>query len=126
MLTARDLSAEALSHFRVAARARQQREAEALARREGHAWELAQQAARLLYAQFGADRVVTFSSLTRPGCFNEWSDLDLAAWGLHPSQSLRAMTTVADLDAHIAINLVDVATCSEDLLCAIEREGRPL
>ena len=126
MPTARDLTPEQLARYRAAARSRQQQETEALARREASAWKLAQRAAALLYDRFEVDRVVAFGSLTHPGCFTEWSDLDLAAWGLRPRDSLRAMAAVADLGTDVAANLVDVATCSDTLRLVIEREGRPL
>lgn len=126
MPTARDLTAEELARYRAAARSRQQQETEALARREARAWKLAQRAAALLYDRFEVDRVVVFGSLTHPGCFTEWSDLDLAAWGLRPRDSLRAMAELANLGTDVAVNLVDVATCSDPLRLVIEREGRPL
>ena len=126
MPTARDLTPEQLARYRAAARSRQQQETEALARREARAWKLAQRAAALLYDRFEVDQVVVFGSLTHPGCFTEWSDLDLAAWGLRPQDSLRAVASVADLGVDIAVNLVDVATCSDALHLVLEREGRPL
>jgi len=49
--------------------------------------------------------------------------VDIAAWGLSPKDTLRAIGTVMDVDTAIAINLVDVGTCRPELLAAIEQEG---
>jgi predicted nucleotidyltransferase len=67
--------------------------------------------------------VVVFGSLVHRGCFTPWSDVDLAAWGVRPEETFRAIGTVMDLDAEIEINLVDVETCSSSLLTMIEQEG---
>ncbi len=66
---------------------------------------------------------MVFGSLVRAGCFTPWSDVDIAAWGLSPKDTLRAIGTVMDVDTAIAINLVDVGTCRPELLAAIEQEG---
>ncbi len=106
------------------ARLRDEREQEE-ARRE-QAWRLAQQAAALLRANFDVRRVVAFGSLVHPDRFTRWSDVDLAAWGLTPANWLRATGAVRELSREIELNLVDAATCSPELLAAIEREGVPL
>ena len=67
--------------------------------------------------------VVVFGSLVHKGCFTQWSDVDLAAWGLRPEDTFRAMGAVQDLDSEIIINLVDVETCSPSLLAVIKKEG---
>jgi uncharacterized protein len=100
-----------------------ERERVALAEREVRAWELARQAAALLRRQFAAGRVVVFGSLVHPGLFTEWSDVDLAVWGLGLEDTLRALGAVHDLSAEIALNLVDIATCRPSFLEVIEREG---
>lgn len=117
------LSREELASYRAAARRQAEQEQQALARREQRAWELARQAAQLLREQFGAARIVLFGSLSRPGWFTPWSDVDIAAWGLRPEDTFRAIGAVMDLAADIEVNLVDVQTCSASLLAAIEREG---
>lgn len=94
--------------------------------REKHAWELARLAAVLLKEQFKATKVMLFGSLVRNDCFTLWSDVDIAAWGISPDQTLRAMEAVRDLDEIIEVNLVDVNTCIPTLLANIEREGRLL
>jgi uncharacterized protein len=126
MATAGELTAAQLASYRVAARQRHEAERRALALREQHAWELARRAATLLQDEFHADRVVVFGSLMHAGCFTVWSDVDLAASGLDPRDTLRAMERVHDLSQEIPINLVDLAACSESLRRVIEREGQPV
>jgi predicted nucleotidyltransferase len=126
MATARELTPEATAAYRAAARRRQEAERRALAARERRAWELAREAAAALRRQFGAGRVVVFGSLVCPGGFTAWSDVDIAAWGLRPDDTFRAIGAVMDLDADIALNLVDAGACSPALRQVIEREGVPL
>ena len=80
----------------------------------------------MLRRDFAAGRVVIFGSLVQEGRFTEWSDVDLAAWGLDSKNWLKAIGAVQRLSGEIELNLVDVASCSPELLAAIEREGEPL
>lgn len=98
-----------LTRYRATAYRRWQRDQQVLQRRQQRAWSLARQAATLLRDRFGADRVVVFGSLIHPGCFTRWSDVDLAAWGICPQDTLAAMAAVLALDATLPINLVDSA-----------------
>ncbi len=66
---------------------------------------------------------MVFGSLVRPHCFTLWSDVDIAAWGLSPKDTFRAIGAIMDLDAEIEVNLVDIGTCHPELLASIEREG---
>src|SRR4029450_9268197 len=111
-----------MAAYRDTARRRQAGEQQELARRQAHAWEVAQRAATCLKAQFGAERLMVFGSLVRAGCFTLWSDVDIAAWGLSPQDTFRAIGVVLDLDTTIAINLVDVGTCRPELLASIEQQ----
>jgi predicted nucleotidyltransferase len=126
MPTADALSPDELAALREAARRRSRAEARAVAARETRAWALARAAAAVLREQFAVHRVVVFGSLIHPGCFTAWSDVDIAAWGLRPEDTFRAVGVVMDLDTEIAVNLVDVATCKASILRAIEAEGVPL
>lgn len=126
MAAARDITPEQMAAYKEGARRRQERERQALRERERRAWELARQAATALREQFGATRVVVFGSLVHPGWFTPWSDVDIAAWGIKPEDTFRAIGVVMDLDTDIAINLVDVGACSASLLQTIERDGVPL
>jgi predicted nucleotidyltransferase len=121
--TAAHLTDAQMAEYRAGTARLAERERAALAEREVRAWELAHQAAALLRRQFAAGRVVLFGSLVHPGLFTEWSDVDLAVWGLGPDDTLRALGAVHDLSAEIELNLVDVATCRASLLGVIEREG---
>lgn len=126
MGTANELTAEQLDAYKAGARRRHEAEQRALVLREQRAWELARRAAALLRGEFHAERVVVFGSLIHPGCFTAWSDVDVAAWGLDPRDTLRAMEVVSDLSQEIPVNLVDVSACSASLRSAIEQEGQPL
>jgi uncharacterized protein len=126
MATARELTEEQVAGYRASARRRHRDARRALALREQRAWALAHRVAAALRERFRVDRIVVFGSLVHPGCFTEWSDLDIAAWGFRPEDTLRAMGVAMDLGGDIPVNLVDVAACSEALLRVIEREGVPL
>lgn len=91
--------------------------------RKDRAWETARRAAILLKEKFGVSRVVIFGSLVHKGCFTRWSDVDIAAWGISPEDTFRAMSTVMDVAADIEVNLIDVGVCHPALLDVIEREG---
>ena len=91
--------------------------------RKDKAWILAKQGANLLKEQFKVSKVVVFGSLIREDCFTSWSDIDLAAWGISPQDTFRAMEAVKDLDQDIEINLVDIETCSKNLKLNIEKDG---
>ena len=126
MVTAGEISDEELARYRAAARRRHQAELAALVRRERHAWELARQAAALLRERFHADRVLVFGSLIHPSCFTEWSDVDVAADGIDPADTLRAMEEVQDLSRAIPVHLADLAACRQSLRAVVEREGVPV
>ena len=87
------------------------------------AWKLARKAAKILREQYHAQRVVVFGSLLHEARFTQWSDVDIAAWGIPPEQTLRAIGAVMDLNSSLEINLVDVNICSSSLLKAIEQEA---
>jgi predicted nucleotidyltransferase len=128
MATALELTSKEVAVYRAAARRRHEQEQRELASRETRAWELAGQAATLLREKFEAKRVMVFGSLVHRGCFTPWSDVDIAAWGILPQDTFRAMGTVAEIGigAEIELNLVDVGTCSVALLETIERDGSDL
>jgi predicted nucleotidyltransferase len=123
MSTALKVTPEEMAVYRATARRRWEREQQALAQRRERAWELARQAARLLKEQFGATRVVVFGSLVHEGCFTPWSDVDIAAWGIAPADTFRAIGAVMDLGGDIEVNLVDMGTCRPSIQAVIEQEG---
>jgi len=104
-------------------RQRDRAEKEQVQRRYEHAWQLARQAAEVLRRDFGATRAVVFGSLLHPDSFGKYSDVDIAAWGVQPEDTLRAMNAVAKLDEQIVVNLVDVHACKPGILRVIESEG---
>ena len=112
-----------LMRYRAAARERWQRERTQRAERQQRAWRLARQAADLLRTRFGVERVSVFGSLAHGERFSLWSDVDLAAWGLTATNWLAASAAVRALAGDIELNLVDVSSCSPELLAAIERDG---
>jgi predicted nucleotidyltransferase len=112
-----------MAGYREGARRRHEAEQRALAAREERAWALARQAAAAIRERFGVGRVVVFGSLVHPGCFTPWSDVDVAAWGLRPEDTFRAIGVAMDVDPEIAVNLVDVTACAASLRRAIEHEG---
>jgi len=126
MATSSQLSAEEIAAYRATARQRHQREQQAVAARKQRAWVVAREAAARLRQAFRVRRVVVFGSLVHPGCFTAWSDIDMAAWGIAPAETFRAIGMAMDTDAEIAVNLVDAGACSASLLRVIERDGDPL
>ncbi len=118
-----DLSSEKLAQYRRTAIRRQSARVSKMKARMAQAWKLARKAAKVLRQQYHAERVVVFGSLLHETRFTEWSDVDIAAWGIPADQTFRAIGTVMDLDPSFEINLVDVNTCPPSLLQAIEQEG---
>lgn len=123
MPTTFDLTPEKLARYRATAHRRRKQEQPDLAQRQEQAWAAARQAARLIKEQFKATRVVVFGSLARGSGFTRWSDVDIAAWGIAPEDTFRAIGAVMDLETEIPVNLVDVNTCRPSLLKAIEQDG---
>lgn len=118
-----EISAVDLERYRMSAQTRRRNEQSQREMRRQRAWQLARRAAELLKTQFGASQVAAFGSLTHPDRFTQWSDVDLAVWGLTSANWLKASAAVRTLADDIELNVVDVATCSPDLLAVIERDG---
>jgi predicted nucleotidyltransferase len=117
------LTPDEIAIYQAAAKRKWQESQAERIQRKKCAWELAWLAAVLLKEQFKATKVMIFGSLVRDDCFTLWSDVDIAACGISPNETLRAMEAVKDLDKVIEVNLVDVETCTPTLLDNIEREG---
>jgi len=118
-----ELTSEQIAVYRATAQRYRERERLEIKRRREQAWRVARRAARLLKDEIKATRVLVFGSLVHSDCFTRWSDIDLAAWGIAPEDTLRAIGAVLDLDDEIEVNLVDVNTCRPSLLAVIERDG---
>ena len=78
--------------------------------------------ARELKSRFSASRVMLFGSLAR-GDFHRWSDIDLAVWGVSPTDYYRAVAFACGFSDLFKVDLVDVEDCSESLRQHIQREG---
>lgn len=115
-------TAEELHSYQRAALRRQQAEQQQVTQRRARAWELARQAAAKLKAEFGVECVMVFGSLTHADHFTQWSDIDLAVWGLNDRNWLKAIGAVHYL-GEIPINVVDVGCCAKPQLVVIEGEG---
>lgn len=123
MPTTFNLTPEKLALYRATAQRRRKQEQPKLEYRRKQAWVAAHQAARLLKEQFKVTRVVVFGSLARESGFTRWSDVDIAAWGIAPEDTFRAIGAVMDLETEVPVNLVDVNTCRPSLLKIIEQDG---
>jgi predicted nucleotidyltransferase len=117
------LTAEQLAVYRRTAQERRRAEERTVSRRRRRAWTLSRSAATLLKKEYQATRVAVFGSLIHKGCFTLWSDVDIAAWGVRPQDTFRAIGAMIGLDPDIQVNLVDVGACRPALLAVIEREG---
>jgi predicted nucleotidyltransferase len=114
---------ELIAEYRAAALRGQEERVKQLAPLRERAWVTARRAAEILRDQFHVTRVVVFGSLVRPDCFTAWSDIDIAAWGIAPEDTLRAIAAVSDVDETIMVNLVDVNTCRSSILVMIAQDG---
>ena len=118
-----ELSPDTIARYRETAKKRRVQEREEIALRRQQAWVVAKIAAKLLKEKFKAERVVAFGSLAREVDFTRWSDVDIAAWGIAPEDTFRAIGAVMDLGSELVINLVDINTCRPSLIANIERDG---
>jgi predicted nucleotidyltransferase len=123
--TALELSPQEQKAYRPAdaIRRRKLQNQEALAARREEAWHVANQAVEILKKDFGATRVVVFGSLAHEDWFTQWSDIDLAAWGIAPSQFYQAVAAVTGVSSDINVDLVDPDACTSGLRKAIEHDG---
>lgn len=87
------------------------------------AWKTAEQAADLLKKKFRYQKVVVFGSLVRGTDFTEWSDIDLAIWGIRRNDYYNAVAAVTGLSSDFEIDLTDPETCCETLRKTIQTQG---
>lgn len=118
-----NLSPDTLAQYRRTAISREKARVSKVKGRMKKAWKLARKAAKILREQYHAERVAVFGSLLHETRFTQWSDVDIAAWGIPIDQTFRAIGAVMDLDSSLEINLVDVNTCTPALLKSIEQEA---
>jgi len=127
-LTALDLTPEEWKAYHPMESVRRWKEAYRadLVNRRRRARRTARKASELLRTEFGATAVILFGSLTLPGRFTPWSDIDLAASGIPPDRYFEAVGTVIDLSAEFKIDLIDLDTCPPSFKEVIEAEGKAL
>ncbi len=118
------VTSEQLAIYRQTAQQRWQKSQPQREERRKRAWQLVQLATTLLKKKFGVTKVMVFGSLVHKNCFTLWSDVDIAAWGISPQDTFRAMGTVRDLAENIELNLVDVGACQPELIQKILQEGK--
>lgn len=75
-----------------------------------------------LVNRFGAKRVVLFGSLAT-GEFNQWSDIDIAVWGILPTLFYKAVAFASGVSNRWKVDLVDAEDCQATLLRRILLEG---
>jgi uncharacterized protein len=121
--TASQLSKEEIEVYRRSFRKVRKLESRKVQQRRERAWALAHKAASILKEKYDANRVVVFGSLARKNTFTIWSDIDLAAWGVRPEDTFRAIGEVFDLDEEIVVNLVDINAAPRSIIETIEKDG---
>jgi uncharacterized protein len=85
--------------------------------------QIAQELADLLRAEFGAERVVLFGSLTDRALFHERSDIDLAAWGIPERRYLTAVAAVTAFHTAFLVDLARMEEATERLKTVVAAEG---
>ncbi|MDV3351128.1 nucleotidyltransferase domain-containing protein [Leptothoe sp. LEGE 181152] len=79
--------------------------------------------AKLLRAEYGAEKIQVFGSAIKPEYFSMTSDIDLAVWGMPASQYFLAATADDEFDETFKVDIVDVRFCRPGLIKFIEEEG---
>jgi predicted nucleotidyltransferase len=118
------ITSEQLSIYRQTAQNNWQKTQKLREERLEKAWRLVEVATTLLKEKFGVTKVMIFGSILHENCFTLWSDVDIAAWGISPTETFQAMGEVRELDDTIEINLVDINACSQQLKDKISQEGK--
>ena len=108
--TAKDLSPEELAEYsrRLDLQFQNRKVDEALLQR---AWQTAHRVAAMLYEDFGATHVVVFGSLAKSESFSQWSDIDIAVWGIPSDKYFRAVWEAEDISRLFDVDLVDLESC---------------
>ena len=102
--TTKDLSPETLAQYRL----QNQKGDEALLQR---AWQTVHRIAAVLYKDFGVSQVAVFGSLAQPDAFSNWSDIDIAVWGIPNDKYFRASSIASDISGLFKVDLVDFERC---------------
>ena len=126
--TALDLSKDILKtyHPSEAIRLRKIKIGADLSKRRRFANLTAREAAKILWNEFGAKKVILFGSLAQRGRFTLWSDIDLAVQGIPPNRFFEAVGAVTGMSTQFKIDLTDMDTCLPSLRNNIETVGKSL
>lgn len=119
-----DLSLDKLLIYRETAKNNWQKTRQQREHRLKKAWELVDLSKTVLKEKFGVTKVMVFGSILNENCFNLASDVDIAAWGISPIDTFKAMGELRELDDEIEVNLVDINVCSQQLKKKILQEGQ--
>ena len=119
-----DISLDKLLIYRETAKKNWQKTRQQREHRLKKAWKLVDLAKTLLREKFRVTKVMVFGSILNKKCFNLASDVDIAAWGISPTDTFQAMGGLRELDDEIEVNLVDINACSQQLKEKILQEGR--
>lgn len=93
------------------------------AERRERALQVAHEAARLLYDEFGVTRVILFGSLAHGAWFHARSDVDLAVEGLAPEHFWKAWVAIEKLEPSIEVDLVPLEDAKPAIREVLEKEG---
>lgn len=117
------ITAEEMTIYRAAAERRKRRQQDALRERRAQALETACQLAAMLRERFSATRIMLFGSSLHPHWYSTTSDIDLAVWGIAPSQFYAAVAHCQDQDSAFSVDLIDMSDCPSSLHAVIVSEG---
>lgn len=118
-----EIPPEKMAEYKRGALQRLAREKEREAKRRERALQVAREAARLLYDDFGVRRVILFGSLAHGAWFHSRSDIDLAVEGLPGSLFWKAWVAVERLDTSIEVDLVPLEAAKPAIREVVEKEG---
>lgn len=104
------VTSQEMTDYSTAARRRVARHREAMEAWRQRAWQTAYQAAALLKAEYGVERVMLFGSLARKEALSLHSDVDLIAWGLDEQVYYQAVSRLLGLDPSVLVDLLRAET----------------
>jgi uncharacterized protein len=91
--------------------------------RHARAQKIAKAAADFLKAKYNANKVFIFGSLADINYFTQWSDIDLAAYGIHPHSFYKAVADVINFSQEFEIDLIDLNDCKQEIRDSVESYG---
>lgn len=91
-----------------------------------HAWKVVYDIAVLLYDEFNAKKVAVFGSLTEPLWFTQWSDIDIAVWGLSDEEHTKATDKVWGMETGFKIDLIDIETSKPFFRERVQQQAIPI